>query len=370
MKIHLSRPDISEKEIEAVVRVLKTPNLCLGPMQDAFQETFSRYVGTKYAEAVSSGTAGLHLALLSCGIGKADEVITTPFSFIASANSILFVGAKPVFVDIDPINFNIDVKKIESKITRRTKAILVVHALGLPSDMKAIQRIARRHNLFVIEDACEALGAKIEGRQVGTFSDIAVFGLYPNKQITTGEGGMITTSSKKLADFCKSTKNQGRNVYNKFIRLGYNYRLSDINCALGLAQMKRINIILSRREAISEVYNHLLVSMKDIELPCRIPGYNRSWFTYVIKLKDKFNRYAKHNIIKAMGGYGIECGNYFPAIHLTPFYRKAFGYKENSFPQAEKVSARTLALPFYNNLAAKKIDYVARSLEKALQNAL
>ncbi|MBU2473827.1 MAG: DegT/DnrJ/EryC1/StrS family aminotransferase [Candidatus Omnitrophica bacterium] len=366
MKIPLSRPDITQREIKEVIGVLKTPYLSLGPKQAEFQKKFAAYIGTKYAEVVSSGTAGLHILMKSFGIGKGDEVITTPYSFIASANCILFTQASPVFVDIDVQTFNIDAEKIEEKITSRTKAILVVHVFGMPADMPKINRIAKKHGLIVIEDACEALGAGINGKKVGTFSDAAVFAFYPNKQITTGEGGMVVTNKKSIADNCRSLKNQGRGPQGSFVQLGYNYRLSDINCALGVAQLARINSSLKKRKEVAQAYKEQLKNFQGLKLLCERKGYERSWFVYVIKLSDQFKRNHKFKMLRLLAKKGIECGDYFSAIHLTPFYQKMFGFKRGDFPIAEKIADRTLALPFHNNLKKKEIIRVCRELVKFL----
>jgi len=367
MKIPLSRPDITNREILEVIKVLKTPYLSMGPKQAEFQNKFASYVGTKYAEAVSSGTAGLHLLMKSFGIEKGDQVITTPYSFIASGNCILFNQAVPVFVDIDAQTFNIDPEKIEEKITPRTKAILVVHVFGMPADMTKINRIAKEHGLIVIEDACEALGTERNGKKVGTFSDAAVFGFYPNKQITTGEGGMIATNKKAIVDKCRSLKNQGRGAQGDFIQLGYNYRLSDINCALGIAQLARINNSLKKREEVAQAYNEQLKNCRWLLKPlCEKKGYKRSWFVYIIKLSDQFSRSHKFKILRLLAKKGIECGNYFPAIHLTPFYQQMFGFSRGDFPITERIADHTIALPFHGNLKKKEIIKVCQELIKLL----
>ncbi|MBI5144901.1 MAG: DegT/DnrJ/EryC1/StrS family aminotransferase [Candidatus Omnitrophica bacterium] len=368
MKIHLSRPDITEKEIKAVLGVLKTPNLSLGPKIPEFEEKFAQYIGTKYAVVVNSGTSALHLCIKALGIRKGDEVITTPFSFVASANCILFENANPVFVDIDPLTLNIDVNEIRKKITNRTKAILPVHIFGYPCRMDKVMKLAKENNLRVIEDACEAIGAEFNSRKLGTFGDCAAFAFYPNKQITTGEGGMIVTDSARLANLFRSMRNQGRNPESRWLehqRLGFNYRLSDINCALGIAQLSRIKEILRKRSAVARVYRMKLKGYKSIELPPEDnQSFKRSWFVYCIRLSKDFDR---DDVIKQLKAKGIECSAYFPTIHLQPFYKKEFGYKRGDFPVAESISARTIALPFYNNLKEGQIDYISKSLLKILK---
>lgn len=367
MRIPLSRPGITDKDIREVVKTLETPYLSLGPRQSEFQDRFASYIGTKYAEAVSSGTAGLHLVMRSFGITKGDEVITSPFSFIASSNSVLFVDARPVFSDIDPVTLNIDPDKIEEKITRKTRAILVVHVFGMPADMPAINRIAKKHGLIVIEDACEALGAAINGMKVGSLSDAAVFGFYPNKQITTGEGGMVVTDNKRVADACHSLKNQGRDAHKKFSQLGYNFRLSDISCALGSSQLSRIDELLKKRERVAGMYANILKDNQKIALPCEKKGYRRSWFVYVVRLKACSGKKNKITILRSMAEKGIECGDYFPAIHLTPFYRKRFGFKRGDFPFTEEASDSTIALPFHPIITESEIEIVSSELRKAVQ---
>ncbi|NQT33466.1 MAG: DegT/DnrJ/EryC1/StrS family aminotransferase [Candidatus Omnitrophica bacterium] len=371
VKIPLSRPDITDKEIKAVVSTLKTPNLSLGPRLPEFEKKVADFIGTKYAVAVNSGTSALHLLVRALGIKKGDEVITTPFSFIASSNCILFEEAKPVFVDIDPFILNIDPDLIEKKITKRTKAILAVDVFGHPAEWGALEKIARKHNLKLIEDSCEALGSEYKGRKAGSFGDAGTYAFYPNKQITTGEGGMIVTDSRKMAETCKSMRNQGRGSGGGWLDhgiLGYNYRISDINCTLGIVQMKRIKSILAKRSKVANMYRKRLKELSEyIELPHVAPDVKISWFVYVIKLREGLSRRKRDWVLKKLREKGIECSNYFTPIHLQPFYRKMFGYKKGDFPITESISERTIALPFFNNLAESKVDRVYRSLESILK---
>lgn len=370
MKIYLSRPDIRQKEIKSVIKVLKTPDLSLGPKLPEFEKKFADYLGSKYAVGVNSGTSGLHLCIRALDIGEGDEVITSPFSFIASANCILFERAKPVFVDINHRTLNIDPKRIESKITKKTKAILVVHIFGYPCQMSEILKIAKKNNLRVIEDACEAIGAEFQGRKVGTFGDCATFAFYPNKQMTTAEGGIIVTDNQKIAYLCKSMRNQGRRLNGSWLeheRLGFNYRLSDINCALGITQLERIRGILKKRKRIAQLYNQRLELIRTVKILCDDnTDFKRSWFVYVIQLDESFSCRDRNKIIERLEIKGIECGTYFPPIHLQPFYVKKFGYQKGDFPVAESVSDRTIALPFYNNLKQEEIDFVCRNLRNLL----
>ena len=381
IKIPLSRPDITDKEIQAVLDVLRTPYLSLGPKLTEFEEKFANYIGTKHAIAVSSGTAGLHLSLLSLDIGEEDAVITTPFSFIASANCILFVRATPIFVDIDPDTYNIDPDLIEDYIEKNckideksgnpidkksgkhVKAILPVHIFGLPCDMDRIMQIADKYNLYVIEDACEAIGAEYKGKKVGNFGNIATFAFYPNKQITTGEGGMIVTDEDRIADLCKSLRNQGRDGggWLAHKRLGYNYRIADINCALGIAQLERIEEILKKREVIAQRYNDLLKDF--VEIPVNIDEAKRSWFVYVLCLPEHFSEQERDKIIEQLLDRGIGCNKYFPPIHLQPFYRLSFKNDVDEFEITENISKRTIALPFYANLHNEDILFVAENLD-------
>jgi len=367
--IPLARPDVSEKEIEAVVKVLRTPYLSLGPKLVEFEEKLAEYVGVNYAVAVNSGTSALHLIIKSLEIGEGDEVITTPFSFIASANCILYERATPVFVDIDPYTWNLNTELIEEKITEKTKAILAVDIFGHPADWDRLQRIAEKYDLKLIEDAAEALGAEYKGKRAGSFGKAAAFAFYPNKQITTGEGGAVLTNDKTIALLCKSLRNQGRGEKGKWLeheRLGYNYRISDINCALGIVQLERLKELLEKRENVAKLYNFYLKDVEEVILPHISKGVKKSWFVYVIRLSDKFTQQQRDEILQELGRLGIECSNYFAPIHLQPIYRRKFGYQEGDFPITETIAARTIALPFHGHLSEKNIVYICNSLKKLI----
>lgn len=368
MQVRLSKPHIDQKDIDAVVEVMKSGTLSLGPKLQEFKAAFAKYIGTKHAIAVNSGTSGLHLIVKSLGIKKGDEVITTPFSFVASANCILFEGATVVFADIDKKTYNIDPKSIEKKITKKTKAILVVHVFGQTADMTAIMKIAKKYNLKVIEDACEAIGATHKGKKAGTFGDAAVFAFYPNKQMTTGEGGIIVTNDDTIASLCKSYKNQGRDsmAWLGHSRIGYNYRLDEMSCALGIQQLKKINKLLAMREKVANYYYKKLGNNKNITLPFVEKNNKESWFVFVIQLAKNINR-AK--VIEFLKEKGVASNIYFPAIHLQDFYKKEFKYKEGDFPITEEIAKRTLALPFFSELTRKEIDYVCKNLEKAIESS-
>jgi len=370
-KIPLSSPDITNLEKEAVLGVLKTPNLSLGPKLKEFEEEIADFIGVKYAVTTNSGTSALHLIIRSLGIRDGDEVITTPFSFIASSNCILYERAKPVFADIDENTLNIDPDKIEKKITKKTKAILAVDVFGHPADWDKLQRIAKKHKLFLIEDSAEALGSEYRGKKCGGFGDAAILAFYPNKQITTGEGGLVLTNNKKIADLCRSMANQGRETrggkWLKHIQLGYNYRLDELSCALGIAQLKRINEIFRKRERVAKLYNERLKDFSEIEIPYIAKNVKMSWFVYVIKLSKKYSKKDRDKIIEKMAKRGIQCSNYFQPIHLQPFYQKMHRYKPGDFPICENLSQRTIALPFFNNLKEREIDHIAKKLKETIK---
>jgi len=368
--VPLSSPDISDREVELLNQVLSTPTLSIGPKVEEFERKIADYIGVKFAVAVNSGTSGLHLCVRSLGIKDGDEVITTPFSFIASANCMLFERARPVFVDIDPDTLCIDPEKIEEKITKKTKAILPVHVFGHPCAMEKIITIAQNHDLKVIEDACEAIGAEYENRKVGTFGDCGVLAFYPNKQITTAEGGMILTDNAKVAELCHSMRNQGRSdkgAWLSHVRLGYNYRMSELSAALGIGQVERIDDILRKRQQVADFYNARLKQIKGIRIPYVAPNVAISWFVYVIMLDPgEFSRTDRDFVMEELKMNGIACNNYFPPIHLEPFYIDLFDYKAGDFPITEKISQTTIALPFYNNLSEDQIDQICATLQKIL----
>lgn len=370
-KLPLARPDITIKERKAVSDVLKTSVLSLGEKKEEFEKMLAGFAGVKYAVSANSGTSALHLIIKSLGIGQGDEVITTPFSFVASANCILYEKAKPVFADIDEKTLNIDASKIEEKITDKTKAILAVDVFSHPADWNELKKIANKHKLFLIEDSAEALGSEYFGKKCGSFGDAAVFAFYPNKQITTGEGGAVLTNSKEIYELCQSYANQGRKNKNgkwlEHVRMGYNYRLDEMSCALGVAQIKRIKEILSKRSKVANLYNIKLKNIEGLKIPFIKENCKISWFVYVAKLAENFIG-KRDAIIEEMEKKGIQCSNYFQPIHLQPFYKQMFGFKEGDFPVSENAAQRTLALPFFNNLTEKEINYIVKSLKEILSN--
>jgi perosamine synthetase len=365
MRIPLSAPDITEAEIEAVVAVLRTSRLSLGPVTEQFEAAVAEFVSLPHAIAVSSGTAGLHLCIRALGIAEGDEVIVPSFTFIAAANVIRYERAVPVFVDIEPSTLNIDPKKIEAAITPKTRAIMAVHTFGVPAEMSAILEIAERHGLLVIEDACEAIGAEYLGRKVGSIGHAGVFAFYPNKQITTGEGGVVVTRDENLAKRVRALRNQGRYESDDWFQhteLGFNYRISEINCALGLAQMTRLKEILEKREAVASAYDQRLSCHPELTLPARaLAGRRISWFVYVIRLGEINSRDA---IMRGLMSAGIGCGRYFAPIHLQPSYAAWRNSANLAVTEAE--AKRTIALPFFNKIETKAIDEVCDTLKKLL----
>ncbi|MGC8690990.1 MAG: DegT/DnrJ/EryC1/StrS family aminotransferase [Caldisericum sp.] len=370
MNIPLSKPWITEDDIKEVAEVLKTPNLSLGPKLLEFENMLLRVSGRKFAVAVNSGTSALHLIIRSLGIKDGDEVITTPFSFIASSNCILFERAKPVFVDIDPNTYNINPELIEEKITDKTKAILAVDVFGQPASWDRLIEIAKKYNLYLIEDSAEAIGSEYKGKPAGSFGVASVFAFYPNKQITTGEGGVVLTDDEQIYKLSKSMRNQGRGEEETWLyhtRLGYNYRISDINCALGISQLNRLNKIIEMRDTVAKMYSQKLSEVEEVITPYISPDTTRmSWFVYVIRLKDKFYGKDRNIIIESLGRRGIQTRNYFEAIHLEPFYAEQFGFKEGDFPVTEFVADRTIALPFYTTMTEGEVDYVIKNLKEVI----
>jgi dTDP-4-amino-4,6-dideoxygalactose transaminase len=363
----MSSPDLTEAELAAVMEVLKTPHLSLGPRLEAFERALAAYVGAPCAVGVNSGTSGLHLAVIAAGVGEGDEVITTPFSFVASANCVLYERGTPVFVDVDPQTGNLNPALIERALTPRTKAILPVHAFGQPADMDPILDLARAHGLAVIEDACEAFGATYKGRPAGTLGEVGVFAFYPNKQMTTGEGGMLVTAREDWEALFRSLRNQGRDVFNRWLqhaRLGYNYRLDEMSAALGLAQLRRIDKLLRKREQVAGWYNTRLQNAAGVHLPSVAPTTTRtSWFVYVIRLAPSIRR---DKVMDALEDEGIPSRPYFSPIHLQPFYVERFGYRPGDFPVAEALGESCLALPFSSVMTEAQVDDVCQTLMRAL----
>ena len=366
--IPLSAPDITEQEIEAVAHVLRGTQLSLGPRLGEFEERFAAYIGVPHAVAVNSGTSGLHLCVRALGLQAGDEVIVPSFTFIAAANAIRYEGATPVFVDIDARTLNLDPVCVERAMTPRTRAIVVVHTFGVPAEMDALEAIARRHRLHILEDACEAIGAEYCGQKVGAFGAAGVFAFYPNKQMTTGEGGMIVTRDRDLAERMRALRNQGRYQSDDWFQhreIGFNYRLSEINCALGIEQLKRLDSILVRREQIADAYGQQLRNVPGVTLPARGSAHMQcSWFVYVVRLHRVGSPNLRDAVAARLQSLGIGCGRYFAPIHMQPAYA---GWRENAqLPVTEAVASTTLALPFFNRITAEQIEQVCEALRDAL----
>ena len=361
--IPLARPVLGAEEEEAVRDVLRSGQLSLGPRVPAFEEAFAARLGAAHASAVSSGTAGLHLALRAVGVSDGDEVVTTPFSFVASANAAIYARARPVFADIDPRPLNLDPAAAAAAITPRTTAILPVHIFGFPADLPAFEALG----LPIVEDACEALGAvHADGVAVGARGHPAAFGFYANKQLTTGEGGMVTTGDAATKARIDSERNQGRAPDMGWLdhdRLGFNYRLSDIASAIGLAQLNRLDGMLAGRSRVAGCYREALAGIEGLELPCEDDGDRRGWFVFVVQLPRGTDRDAT---IRALREHGVQSKPYLPAIHLMSYYRETFGHREGEFPVCEDVAARSVALPFFPELSEGQVERVAAALRTVL----
>jgi dTDP-4-amino-4,6-dideoxygalactose transaminase len=363
-EIPLAQPVIGPAEEEGVLEVLRSGRLSLGPRLAEFEEAFAARLGVAHASAVSSGTAGLHLALRAAGVSDGGEVVTSPFSFVASANAIVYERAKPVFADIDPVTLNVDPAAARDAVTERTQALLPVHIFGYPADVPALEDLG----LPIVEDACEARGAAHpDGTPVGARGHSAVFAFYANKQITTGEGGMVTTSDPAVKERLDSERNQGRAPDMGWLdhdRLGFNYRLSDVACALGLAQLSHLDDLLAGRARVAELYREALTGIEGLTLPCPDAGGNRrGWFVFVVQVPPGVDR---DETVRALATHGVQSKPYLPAIHLMTYYREAFGHRPGEFPVCEDVAARSLALPFFPQMTEGQVARVAEVLGAAL----
>lgn len=373
--IPLAQPDITDAEVRCVVDTLRSGRLSIGPRLEEFERLIALRIGRQHAVGVSSGTAGLHLALLSLGIKEGDEVITPAFSFAASANCVLYVGAKPVFIDCDPRSLNMRPNDVEKHITEKTKAIIGVEVFGNPMGMDRLAAISSKYEIPLVEDCCEGLGGRHNDEAIGRFGRVGVFGFYPNKQITTAEGGMIVTDDDRIAQRCRSLRNQGRSAsttqdgpglggsWLAHERLGYNYRLSEIHAALGCAQMRRLDELIEARQRVAAAYTRRLMGNTDIILPTIDPDTFMSWFVYVIRLSDRFTADDRDTVIEGLRRHDVGAADYFPPIPLLPYYQQQFGYKPGDFPIAESVSHRTIALPFFSTITDREIDLVCQTLE-------
>jgi len=369
--IPLARPSIGAREEELVLEAVRSRRLALGPRLGSFEASFAVASGATHVSAVSSGTAGLHLAIRAAGIERGDDVVTTPFSFVASANCLLYEGARPVFCDIDPRTLNMAPEAAADVLTERTTGILPVHIFGYPVDMPALELLARDCRLWIVEDACEALGSvHADGTPVGARGHLSVFGFYPNKQITTGEGGAVVSPSAEVKERIDSERNQGRAPDMGWLdhdRLGFNYRLDELSCALGLAQLERLDELLTDRARVASLYSQALAEVEGLGLPCPDEGGDRrAWFVYVVQLPRGVDRDAA---LVAMRERGVDTKPYLPAIHLMSFYRERFGHRPGEFPVSEDVAARSLALPFYPELTDGEVEQVVDALVAVITEA-
>ncbi len=366
--IPLSNPDVTHAEIDAVATVLRGDRLSIGPRLDAFESAVASRSARTHGVGVNSGTSGLHLCVKSLGIGAGDEVVTTPFTFIATINCVLFENATPVLADIDPESYNVDPAAVESAITPRTKALLPVEVFGNMAHFDAYERIAKQRKLLMIEDCCEALGATLNGRPAGSFGECGVFAFYPNKQITTGEGGMIVTDRSDVRNLCNSYRNQGRDTdaWLSHGRLGYNYRLDELSAALGEVQMRRLDEILARRRAAAALYDQALADVEGLHLPPMAERDRASWFVYVVRLADDFTRAHRDAVLDSLRAQNIGCNNYFVPVHTQPYVMEALGTREGQFPVTERIAARTIALPFFAKLTESQVARVRDALVTAM----
>lgn len=388
MNIPLSAPDVGEREMEYVMRVLRSNQLSMGPWLDNFEKQFAAYVGTRYAIGVNSGTSALHLCVRALNIGANDEVITTSFSFVASVNCLLYEGALPALVDIDPQSLNLDPavvrdflrtqcrrsangELVDRQTNRVVKAILPVHVFGLPCEMGELMEIAREYRLAVLEDACEAIGAEIGGQRAGTFGNAGVFAFYPNKQMTTGEGGMIATNDSRIAELCRSMRNQGRDTdgaWLRHVRLGYNYRLSELQAALGVAQLERVDSLLTPRAEVARSYSELLSGQQQLQLPNDRPGMKRSWFVYVIRFRGSSPSGLRDHVRSFLRTRNIATQVYFTPIHHQPFFQQCCTGPVPSLPNTDQAADQCLALPFHGRLHRSEIEYICNSIEAAIKS--
>jgi dTDP-4-amino-4,6-dideoxygalactose transaminase len=378
-QIPLARPELGPREEELLLEVVRSGSLSLGPKLEQFELDFGKWLGGEgYAVAVSSGTAALHLAVRSAGWGEGDEVVTSPLSFVASTNCLLYEGAKPVFADIDPVTLNLDPEKAAEAIGEKTSGLLPVHIFGYPADLPAFGALAKQRDLGLIEDACQALGAIDKGgKRIGMDGNLATFAFYANKQMTTGEGGVLVTPDKDVAEAVRSERNQGRAPDMDQVehdRLGFNYRMSDLHAAIGIAQVERLEEMLNARDNVAALYRERLTQLgaepagdhddHDIVLPCENRGdERRSWFVFCVQLPDGTDR---DSVIKSLGANGIQSKAYLPCIHLLPPYRERFGFRGGEFPIAERVAERSLALPFFTSMTESQVDRVCTALGEAL----
>ena len=366
-EIAMSSADLDENDIQAVLGVMRSGRLALGPKTVAFERAIAAYAGVKHAVAVDSGTAALHLIVKSLGLGPRDQVLVPSFTFAASVNALLYEGATPVFVDLEPETYNLDVADLAHRINHRTRAIMAVDVFGHPANWEGLEQLARQYGLLLIDDCCEALGATYHGRKLGSFGAAGAFAFYPNKQITTGEGGMIVTDDDQLAQLCRSYANQGREEMGSWLqhdRLGHTYPLDEMTAALGLSQMGKLEHFIAKRERVARLYSEGIAELEGVRAPIVQPGVRMSWFVYVVTLDEDCDR---DRTIEAMGREGIPCRGYFAPIHTQPYIRERFGDLHGTLPLTEAYAKRTLALPFHNGLEEAEIEHVLAVLKRNLR---
>lgn len=365
--IPMSSAELDDSDLQAVIEVVKSGRLALGAHGQAFEKAMAAYCGVKHAIAVNSGTAALHLIVRALGLKAGDEVLVPSFTFAASVNALLYEGVTPVFVECEAETYNLDVKDLERKITPRTKAIMVVDVFGHPADWDGIQAVAKAHGLKIIDDCCEALGAEYKGKKLGGFGDAGAFAFYPNKQMTTGEGGIIVTNDDEVARLCRSMANQGRGDMGAWLvheRLGFNYRLDEMSSALGTSQLRRLDSFLQKREAVAQSYNRRIKDLSWVSAPKVLPGMRMSWFVYVVTLAEGMDR---DKVMMAMEANGVPARGYFSPVHTQPYIKEMMGDLSGTLPVTEAIAQRTLALPFHNNLTDAEVDRVITALEAAVR---
>ena len=366
-ELTMSSADLDEADIQAVLGVLKSGRLALGPQAAAFEQAMAAYAGVRHAVAVDSGTAALHLIVKALGLGPRDQVLVPSFTFAASVNALLYEGVTPVFVDMEPDTYNLDVADLYHRINHRTRAIMAVDVFGHPVDWDGLEKVARQHGLAIIDDCCEGLGATYKGRKLGSFGAAGAFAFYPNKQITTGEGGMIVTDDDQLARLCRSYANQGRGEMGAWLqhdRLGHNYRLDEMSAALGRSQLDKIEHFIKKRERVARLYTERIALLDGVRPPRVRPEVRMSWFVYVVTLDKGCDR---DRTIEAMAREGVPCRGYFAPIHTQPYIRDRFGNLKGTLPVTEAYAKRTLALPFHNGLEENEIDHVVAVLKRNLR---
>lgn len=367
MKVEMASADLNESDFQAVMEVLRTGRLALGPKVVEFEQLMAQYAGVKHALAVNSGTSGLHLIVRAMGLGPGDEVLVPSFTFAASVNAVLYEGATPVFVDIEPETLNLDPADVERKITPRTRAIMAVDVFGHPANWAALNDISRRHNIPVIDDCCEALGAKYQDQMIGQFGIAGCFAFYPNKQMTTGEGGIIVTNDDEIARLCRSMRNQGRGEMGAWLeheRLGYNYRLDEMSAALGVSQLARIEDFIAKRERVAQMYNTRLQGLSWVRPPLVRDDVRMSWFVYVPMLAEGLDR---DPVMREMEAMGVPARGYFSPVHLQPYIRRMLDTRPDTLPVTEAIAQRTIALPFHNHLTEAEVDHVVEIFAKAVE---